>query len=82
MTEQDIRRAIHESLVAIAPEADPASLDLDADLREELDLDSMDFLKFLTGLHERLRIDVPEADARELFTLRGAEGYLARRLAG
>jgi len=79
MNAEEIRRAIHESLSAIAPEAEPASLPPNADLREELDLDSMDFLNFITALHKRLQVDIPEADYAKLTTLAGAEAYLATR---
>jgi acyl carrier protein len=63
----------------VAPEADLAALDAEAPLREQLELDSMDFLRFLTLVHERLGIDVPEAEAAQLATLTGAVRYLAAR---
>ena len=47
-------------------------------MREELDLDSMDFLNFITALHERTRMDIPEADYPKLFTLDGAITYLSQ----
>ena len=49
----------------------------DADLREELDIDSMDFLNFVIGLHERTGIDVPERDYPKLATLAGCVSYLS-----
>ena len=51
----------------------------DEDLREALDLDSMDFLNVLIGVHERTGIDIPEADYPQLFTLETMTRYLATR---
>ena len=52
------------------------------DLREALDIDSMSFLTFITALHARLDIDVPETDYAKLFTRAGAIEYLAKKLTG
>ena len=70
---------IAEILSGIAPEADLATVRDDEDLRIALDLDSMDFLNLIVGLHERTGIDIPEADYPELFTLTGAVTYLGKR---
>ncbi len=63
-------------LAGIAPEADLAGVADTADLREALDLDSMDFLNFVTGLAARTGRDIPEADTPRLRTLRGLQAYL------
>jgi len=76
VTDAEIRQAALEILSGIAPEADLASIGDEDDLREMLDLDSMDFLNFITGLNERTGVDVPEADYRQLSTLGGAVAYL------
>ena len=75
-----IRPVIQESLLAIAPEANLQALPPDASLREELDLDSMDFLNFLTNVHNKLHVEIPEADYNLLATMRGIETYLAKKL--
>jgi acyl carrier protein len=80
MTRDEIRAAVLEELSDIAPEVELAGVDPDADLREAIDLDSMDLLNLLIALHERLAVDIPEADARKLATLNGAVDYLAGRL--
>jgi len=67
---------IKELLSNIAPEADCSALAVDADLRDTLDLDSMDFLNFITALHQRTGKDIPEADYPALFTLKGAIDYM------
>ena len=78
MTETEAKAAIFEILGGIAPEADPAILAGDADLREALDLDSMDFMNFVVALHDRTGIDIPEADYAQLRTLASAIAYLGR----
>jgi acyl carrier protein len=78
MNDAAIMAIMREVLAAIAPEADLDSVAGNADLRETLDLDSMDFLNFMSGLHDRTGIDIPEADYPKLFTLDGAIAYLRR----
>jgi acyl carrier protein len=80
MTDVDIRKVLQEELNNIAPEIDMASVDPTADLREAIDIDSMDFLNFITAVHHRLGIDIPEIDYPKLFTLDGAIAYIAARL--
>ena len=80
MTDIDIRKAVQEELNNIAPEADLASVNPAADLREAIDIDSMDFLTFITAIHHRLGIDIPEIDYPKLVTLDGAVAYLAAHL--
>lgn len=77
MTGTEIRAAMVESLAEIAPEADLEHLDENADLREQLDIDSFDFLNVIIGLHERTGIDVPERDYPKLTTLAGCVSYLS-----
>jgi acyl carrier protein len=78
MNETEARSLVLDVLSGIAPEADFAALRGKAQLRDELDLDSMDFLNFIAALHERTRIDIPEADYPKLSTLDGAVTYLNR----
>ncbi len=78
MKEAEARSLVLDVLSGIAPEADFATLRGKAQLRDELDLDSMDFLNFVAALHERTSIDIPEADYPKLATLDGAVAYLGR----
>ena len=81
MTPEEIRTAVLRVLGTIAPEADLAAIDPHADLREQLDLDSMDVLNFAVGVHDALGVDIPEADYGRLTTLDACVAYLAARLA-
>ena len=77
MNADDLRPAVLRALRRVAPEADPAALDPDVALRDQLDIDSMDFLNFLIGIHRELGVDIPEADYPRLTTLNQILAYLA-----
>lgn len=79
MTNDEIRTIVLRVLRGIAPEADPAALDPGADLRDQLDIDSMDQLNFVLGLHEALGVEIPERDYPQLSSLDACVGYLAAR---
>jgi acyl carrier protein len=81
MTKDEIRATALRVLGDIAPEADLVSLKRDVDLREQLDLDSMDILNFVVGLHAALGVEIPEADYPRFATLEGGVEYLTARLA-
>jgi acyl carrier protein len=80
MSGLDIRTVVEEELNNIAPEVAIGTIDPAADLREALDIDSMDFLNFVTAIHHRLGIDIPELDYPKLMTLEGAVEYLKEKL--
>jgi acyl carrier protein len=82
MSNIDVAVVLREELGNIAPEIDPKTVDAGADLREALDIDSMDFLNFVTAIHHRLGVDIPEIDDTKLVTLDGAVHYLEAKLAG
>ncbi len=77
MNEQELRAAVLDALVEVAPEIDTASIDPDQDLAEQLDIDSMDFLGVIVAIHDRTGIEVPERDYPRLATLNDAVSYLA-----
>lgn len=77
MNETQVRAWASEVLAGIAPEVDLATVRDDEDLRQALDLDSMDFMNFVIGLSERSGRNIPEADAPRLRTLRGLVAYFA-----
>ena len=75
MKAQEIRSMAAGVLADIAPEADLSTVADDADLREALDLDSMDFLNFTIGLQRASGIRIREEDAPRLRTLAGLIAY-------
>lgn len=76
MTDDEIKSLIFTILGEIAPEADPSTLRGSDDMREALDLDSMDFMNLVIALHQRTGQPIPEADYPRLVTLDGAIAYL------
>ena len=69
-----------KALTTIAPEVEPATIRPAVSFRDQLDLDSIDFLNFVIAVHDRLGVDVPEADYAKLSTLDGAVAYLQSKL--
>ena len=80
MNREEIRATVVRNLESIAPDANAASLDPRADLREELDIDSMDFLRFVTAIHEELHVDIPEADYSRVGTIDDCVTYIAQKV--
>ena len=80
MTREELLAAILDTLAGIAPEIDAASLAPAKPLREQVDLDSADWLNFLVALHAKLGIDIPDADAARLTTLEKLVDYCGKKL--
>lgn len=80
MTRDEIRAAVLRCLGQVAPEADLASLRADRPLRDQLDIDSIDFLNFVIGLDETLHVAVPESDYGALTTVEACVSYLEPRI--
>lgn len=78
MNDPDIRTVVLETLKSIAPEIEERSLRPERPLRAQVDLDSMDWLNFLLGLHEKLKVEIPESDYARLTTLDNVVAYLAK----
>jgi acyl carrier protein len=77
MNATDIQQLAASVLAGIAPEADLSTVGDTEDLREALDLDSMDFLNFIIGLSQGSGQAIPESDYPQLFTLKGLTAYLS-----
>ena len=80
MTDEELRTVVIATLKTIAPEVEEGDLRPDRPLRNQVDLDSMDWLNFLIGLHEKLKVDIPEADYAKLVTLGDVLDYLQKKL--
>ncbi|MGF1525450.1 MAG: acyl carrier protein [Candidatus Competibacterales bacterium] len=78
----DTRAAILKLMAEIAPDADLQGLTDDADLREELDIDSMDLLNVFIAIEEEVGVAVPEGDYGQVQTLGGLVAYIAARRRG
>lgn len=80
MNREEIQTAVLEIIQIVAPDEDVSHLKPDVKLREQLELDSMDFLDIVMELRKRYGVHVPEADYKELATLAGCVNYLAPKL--
>ena len=68
------------AVAQVAPNIDPTAIDPGADLNEQLDLDSMDFLNIIVEINERIGIEIPERDYPKLATLNDAVSYVLAKL--
>ena len=82
MDKNAIRQVLLDVIDEVAPGCLPDEIDDDEDIREQMDLDSMDLLNVVAGLHERLGVVVPEADIEQITTITGAVDYLTSHHAG
>lgn len=80
MTADEIRTIVLNELTGIAPDIDESTLDANADLREDYDLDSMDSLTLITALHKRFGVNIPDTDYDQLASVNGIVAYLGRKL--
>ncbi len=80
MTDTSTRQIVFASLADIAPEIDAATLDHHVDLREQVDLDSMDFLNLMEAIAAATGVEVPERDYPQVSTLAGLTAYIDSRV--
>ena len=76
MTKEMLKKAVVDIISEIAPDEDVTNIDNDKPLREQVGLDSMDFLDIVMELRKRFGVDVPEADYMELLTMNSTVNYL------
>lgn len=80
MTAEETRQAVIDIIADIAPDDDLDTLKDDVALRDQIDLDSMDFLDIVMELRKRHNIEVPESDYMELNTMGGCVAYLQPKM--
>ena len=80
MTNDQIKQAVLQIISVIAPDEDLSHLKSDVALREQLELDSMDFLDIVMELRKRYKVEVPEAEYGQLASLDSCVTYLAPKL--
>lgn len=78
MNRDELQQAVIEAIQVVAPEIEGDEIDADEALREECDLDSMDYLHFLAALKQSTAINVPDADYGRVDTLNKLLDYLQR----
>ena len=80
MTRDEIKEVIIEIIEDIDEDAEMDDLNPDEPLRDQLDLDSMDFLDIVMELRKRYKLQIPEEDYPELATLNSCVNYLEPKL--
>jgi len=80
VTDNRIKTLVLEELGKIAPEVASDQIDPAVDLREQIDLDSMDLLNLMIAIHEATGVDIPEADYPKMASLDGCVAYLRSRI--
>ena len=80
LNETQLKETVLRVLNEIAPEVDGASIDPAKDLRDQIDIDSVDFLNFVIGLHKELGIEIPDSDVAKLTTLKRCVTYLSAKM--
>ncbi len=81
MKDAEIRAVYLEELNKVAPDIDPDTVGEDDHIQDDLELDSMDVLNFVTALHARTGVDIPEQDYPRIATVRSAVAYLGSAIA-
>ena len=76
MSDDEIKALYLRELHKIAPEVDLNEIDPVIDLREQIDLDSMDILNLAVAIHDATGIDIPEADYPQMTSINGCIAYL------
>ncbi|MBR0191404.1 MAG: acyl carrier protein [Thermoguttaceae bacterium] len=81
MTKQEIREAVLDILSDIAPDEDLSELKDDVSFREQMELDSMDFLDIVMELRRRYKVNIPEEEYTALGSMSSTVEYLAPKMA-
>ncbi len=81
MTASQVRQIVIDIIADIAPDEDVTTLEDNKSLREQLDLDSMDFLDIVMELRKRHKVEVPQEDYPKLASLESCVAYLAPKMA-
>lgn len=79
MNEHEARLAVHAAIGQVAPDVDLDGLDEQSRLRQDLELDSLDFLRLVESIDESTGVDIPERDYKAVATVRGLIDYVASR---
>ncbi|ALO67322.1 phosphopantetheine-binding protein [Arthrobacter alpinus] len=79
MTEQEARAAVQAAIAQVAPDIALADFDDASRLRQDLELDSLDFLRLVETMDASTDVDIPERDYASVGTIRGLIDYLAAR---
>jgi acyl carrier protein len=77
MKNEEIKSKVLGLLATVVPELEPAELAPDKSIRDQLDIDSVDFLNLVVGLSKTFGIEIPETDYRHIYTVDSCVAYIA-----
>jgi acyl carrier protein len=77
VNESDARTAVHAAIAQVAPDVDTGQLDDGARLRQDLELDSLDFLALVETIARSTGVDIPESAYAQVGTVGGLAAYVA-----
>lgn len=81
MTTEDVKKIVIDIIADVAPDEEVEGINPEQSLRDQLDLDSMDFLDIVMELRKRHKVEVPSEDYPELATLNSCVAYLTPKMA-
>ncbi len=76
MTDAELLDLVKQTLFSVAPDLEGEPFDPERTLRDQFEIDSMDFLNFVIGLSSATGLEIPEADYEQLMTPAGTIAYL------
>ena len=79
MTETEIKQTMFQLLKQIAPDTEPEKLQPDDNIRQKLEIDSFDALRFIVELDEKLSMETPEQDYGKIATLKSLVNYIMQK---
>lgn len=79
MNDNEIKQELFKLLQQIAPETEPSALKPDENIRESLNIDSFDTLRFIVLVNEKFGIEIPEEDYGKITTIRSLTDYIKKR---
>jgi len=81
MTDDDLVELIKRTLFDVAPDLEGEPVEPDTTFADQFEIDSMDHLNFIIGLHQATGVEIPEIDHPKLTTLTGCVSYLREKMA-
>ncbi|MCG9971675.1 acyl carrier protein [Christiangramia crocea] len=80
MKENEIKQELYALLQQIAPETEPSALAPDENIKESLDIDSFDTLRFIVSVNEKFEIEIPEEDYGKITTIGLLTNYIQKKM--
>lgn len=80
MTKDELKNMIVKEILEIAPDIEEDEIEFNANIQRSLEIDSFDFLKILTAMHQKTGVEVPEADYAKVGSVEEMANYFINNL--